>query len=344
MNALDLAERGLLPDIMIRFGIRRLCRHRLASLRNDGTDSASAIQDRLLRELHSSPVAIDVDAANAQHYELPPPFFQRCLGPQLKYSACLFERPGSTLAEAEEAMLALYAERAELSDGQRILELGCGWGSLTLWLAARFPNSRVTGVSNSANQRAFILARARERGLSNIDIVTCDVNHLELPAAAFDRVISIEMFEHLRNYATMLRRIAAWLVPGGALFVHIFCHREWAYPFQTHGSDNWMGRHFFTGGLMPAFSTLMAFQDDLRLAQAWRLGGHHYQRTAEAWLANHDREQASVTPIMRACYGLDEAALWNQRWRMFWMACAETFGYRNGEEWMVGHYLFRKPG
>ena len=341
MSALDLAERGLLPDWLIRVGIRKLCRQRLRSLSADSADPTGSGQAALLQRLRESPVAIDVDAANAQHYELPPAFFRLCLGPRLKYSACLFEHEDSALADAEEAMLRLYAERADLRDGQRILELGCGWGSVTLWMAERFPGSQITGVSNSANQRKFILDQAGERGLRNVDILTCDVNELEQPASTFDRVISIEMFEHLRNYQTIMRRISSWLVPDGSLFVHIFCHRDSAYPFETEGADNWMGRTFFTGGLMPAFSTLARFQDDLVLQESWPVNGRHYQRTAEAWLANHDREQARIAPVMRECYGDRDAAIWNQRWRMFWMACAETFGYRNGEEWLVGHYLFR---
>jgi cyclopropane-fatty-acyl-phospholipid synthase len=343
MNLIALAERGLFPDWLVRLGIRRLCAQRLRTLQAGEPAQRQLRQDQLLAALRDSPVAIEVEAANEQHYELPPAFFRLCLGPRLKYSACLFERPDSTLAQAEEAMLELYAQRAGLADGQRILELGCGWGSLTLWMAQRYPHARITAVSNSAGQRRFILDRARQLGVANVEVITCDVNALELPDASFDRAISIEMFEHMRNYRVLLARIARWLDVGGHLFVHIFCHRDSAYPFETDGDHNWMGRYFFTGGLMPAFDTLARFQDDLSLQESWRVDGRHYQRTAEAWLANHDGASEQVLAVMRETYGSADAALWNQRWRLFWLACAETFGYRDGEEWLVGHYLFARP-
>ena len=238
-------------------------------------------------------------------------------------------------------MLALYGERAQLADGQDILELGCGWGSLTLWMAQHYPNARITAVSNSAPQRQFIEARCRERGYANVQVLTRDANQLELPASSFDRCVSVEMFEHMRNYATLLGRIGTWLRPGGKLFVHIFCHRTLAYPFETAGQDNWMGRHFFTGGLMPAADTLLSFQDALRIQDRWLVDGTHYQRTADHWLANQDANRDTVMPILRQAYG-DAAGLWWQRWRMFWMSCAELFGYDHGREWMVAHYRFSR--
>jgi cyclopropane-fatty-acyl-phospholipid synthase len=341
-SALALAERGFLPDWLLRLGMRRLCAQRLREECARDAVAAWERQRRLLRELQGSPVAIHTDAANAQHYELPPRFFQLCLGTRLKYSSCYFARGDETLDEAEEAMLGLYLQRAQLADGQDILELGCGWGSLTLWMAQHYPQSRITAVSNSNPQREFIQARCRALGLDNVRVLTQDVNRLELAHAAFDRVVSIEMFEHMRNYATLLARIASWLRPGGKLFVHIFCHRELAYPFQTEGDDNWMGRYFFTGGLMPAADTLLWFQRDLHIEQQWRLSGIHYARTANAWLANQDAHRSEVGDVLRQAYGAD-AKLWEQRWRMFWMACAELFGYAGGNEWMVGHYLFAKP-
>lgn len=337
---LGLAERGLLPDACVRLGIRRLCAQRLRDEQAGGQEAQSRRFTALLDELRQSPLALHVDAANRQHYEVPPEFFSLCLGKRLKYSSAYYPTGTETLDQAEEAMLALYGERAQLADGQDILELGCGWGSLTLWMAERYPNARITGVSNSNGQREHILARCRERGLTNVRILTADVNRLQLDPQAFDRCVSIEMFEHLRNYSQLLGRVRGWLRPGGKLFVHIFAHRSLMYPFETEGEDDWMGRHFFTGGLMPAADTLLHFQDDLRLAQRWLLDGTHYQRTANHWLQNQDQHRDQVMAVLRGCYGERGAALWHQRWRMFWMACAELFGYREGQEWLVAHYLF----
>lgn len=339
---LGLAERGRLPDALVRFGIRRLCAQRLAEERAGGIEQQAARFQQRLQLLRESPLAIRVDAANRQHYELPADFFRLCLGPRLKYSACYYRTGHESLAEAEDAMLALYGQRAELADGQDILELGCGWGSLTLWMAERYPNSRITAVSNSRSQRAFIEARCRERGIANVRVLTCDVNHLQLAEASFDRSVSIEMFEHLRNYATLFRRIGGWLRTDGKLFAHIFCHRDLLYPFETEGEDNWMGRHFFTGGLMPSADTLTFFQDDLRLQQRWILDGRHYERTANHWLQAQDQNVEQVLQVLRAAYGTT-AGLWLQRWRLFWMACAELFGYAGGSEWLVAHYRFVRP-
>ena len=337
-----LAESGWLPDALIRFGVRRLCGRRLRDERAGDAEAVAETLRRRVEELRASPLAIHTDAANEQHYELPPRFFELCLGRRLKYSSCWFPRGDETLDQAEEAMLGLYAERAQLADGQDILELGCGWGSLTLWLSQHFPQSRITAISNSRPQREFIEARCRAAGIGNVSVITCDVNRLELAGARFDRVVSIEMFEHLRNYERLLGNIAHWLRPGGKLFVHIFCHRELLYPFETGGSDNWMGRHFFTGGLMPSADTLLWFQRDLRIEEHWRLSGMHYRKTANAWLVNHDAHRAEVLAILGEAYG-DDAPLWNRLWRMFWMACAELFGYRGGNEWLVGHYRFARP-
>jgi len=342
-SPIALAERGLLPDGLIRLGIRRYCADRLHSERGGSVEAAWQRFRAVLADLRASPLAIETEAANAQHYELPPRFFELCLGPHLKYSACWWDAQTESLDEAERRMLELYAARAELADGQRILELGCGWGSLTLWMAARFPAARITAVSNSRPQREFIEARCRERGLANVRVITRDINTLALRGDAFDRVVSIEMFEHVRNYRHLLERIAGWLRPGGKLFVHIFCHREFMYPFETEGSDNWMGRYFFTGGLMPAADTLLHFQEHLTIEEQWRLSGTHYEKTANAWLANHDREQDEIMDVLETAYGRD-AAIWNRRWRMFWMSCAELFGYAGGDEWLVGHYRFVRPG
>lgn len=338
---LGWAERGWLTDGIIRAGIRQLCAQRLHEERTGDVETRQLRMHRHLESLRYGPLALHVDAANRQHYEVPTEFFRQCLGSRMKYSCAYYPTGRETLDEAELAMLELYARRAQLHDGQQILELGCGWGSLTLWLAERYPNSHVTAVSNSASQRRHIVMRCREKGLRNVQVVTADINELTLPIAQFDRCISVEMFEHVRNYDVLLARIAGWLRDSGMLFVHIFCHRTLLYPFEAEGEDNWMGRYFFTGGQMPAADTLLYFQQDLRLVERWLLDGNHYARTAEQWLVRHDANAEAVLSALQATYG-DAAPLWNQRWRMFWMACAELFGYADGEEWMVAHYLFKR--
>ena len=338
-----LAERGLLPDALLRLGIRRQCEQRLREELSGGQQAQSLRFAERIAGLSHSAVALHVDAANRQHYEVPAAFFHHCLGKRLKYSSCYYATGNESLDEAEEAMLALYGERAELADGQHILELGCGWGSLTLWMAEHYPNARITAVSNSNSQREYIQGQCRARGFENVTVLTRDVNHLVLDAETFDRCVSIEMFEHMRNYQQLLQRIHRWLRPEGKLFVHIFVHRTLMYPFETEGEDNWMGRHFFTGGLMPAADTLLCFQQHLQLQQRWLLDGTHYERTANHWLANQDREKDAVMAVLRQCYGDAAAPLWHQRWRMFWMACAELFGYQQGQQWQVAHYLFARP-
>lgn len=340
---LGMAERGRLPDALLRQGIRRLCAQRLRDEQLGGLDQQAARFAERISMLRQSPVAIHTDAANAQHYELPPAFFQLCLGKRLKYSGCHYPRGDESLDEAENAMLKLYGERAELADGQSILELGCGWGSLTLWMADCYPNAKIVAVSNSNQQREHIEAQCRQRGLFNVRVITQDVNRLVLEAGQFDRCVSIEMFEHMRNYGVLLERIAGWLRPGSKLFVHIFAHKTLMYPFETAGDDNWMGRHFFTGGLMPASDTLLWFQRELQIEQRWHVDGSHYQRTANHWLANQDARRDAVMATLIKAYGAKAAPLWFQRWRMFWMSCAELFGYANGQEWLVAHYRFVRP-
>lgn len=340
---LGLAERGWLPDALVRAGIRRLCAQRLADEAAADPAAQARRQQLLTEELRRSPLAIHTDAANAQHYELPPEFFRLCLGGRLKYSSCYYPGPDTTLDAAERAMLALYGERAELANGQDVLELGCGWGSLTLWMAEQYPDSRITAVSNSAPQRRHIEAECVARGLDNVRVITCDVNTLTLPAASYDRCVSVEMFEHMRNYETLLAAIGSWLRPRGKLFVHIFAHRTLMYPFETEGEDNWLGRHFFTGGIMPSADTLLWFQNDLRLESRWLVDGTHYARTANHWLAHQDANRAEVMRVLEGAYGAALAPLWFQRWRMFWMACAELFGYDGGRQWLVAHYRYTRP-
>lgn len=338
--AIDLCERGVVPDALMRIGMRRLMRDRLVSERGLKTDAEYRARLAALRE---SPVAIDTDKANEQHYEVPAGFFQKALGPHLKYSSCLFATPETPLGEAEAAMLKLTCERAQLADGQRVLELGCGWGSLTLWMASHYPRSRITAVSNSASQREFILARAAERSLGNIEVITADANVFDTDRR-FDRVVSVEMFEHMRNYAVLMERISRWLDADGRLFVHIFCHRDLMYPFTTGDDYDWMARYFFTGGLMPAEDTLPQFHDHMVLEEQWRVAGTHYQLTSEAWLANLDANEDAVMDVLRATYGAAEARRWFNRWRMFFLAVAELFGYAGGSEWFVAHYRFARRG
>jgi cyclopropane-fatty-acyl-phospholipid synthase len=332
-----------LPDVLLRRGIRHLCAKRLREELAGGLDAQEKRFTERIEMLRYSAVAILTDAANAQHYELPPAFFQHCLGKRLKYSCCYYPRGDESLEQAENAMLALYDRRAELADGQDILELGCGWGSLTLWMAERYPNARIVAVSNSHQQREYIEAQCGHLNFSNVRVITQDVNQLKLEVAQFDRCVSIEMFEHMRNYEVLLGRVAGWLRPGGKLFVHIFAHKTLMYPFDTAGRNNWMGRHFFTGGLMPASDTLLWFQRELHIEQRWHIDGTHYQRTANHWLDNQDAHRDRVMSALVDAYGSGVAPLWFQRWRMFWMACAELFGYADGQEWLVVHYRFARP-
>jgi cyclopropane-fatty-acyl-phospholipid synthase len=341
-SPIALAEQKRLPDFLIRLGIRNLLKQRLLDEFANDVEQQSTRMQKLLENLRQSPIAIETAAANAQHYEVPAAFYRLTLGKHLKYSSCYWEDATETLDEAEAVMLALTAARADLQDGQQILELGCGWGSLTLWMAEHLPNSRITAVSNSNSQRQYILQQAKLRNLANIEVLTCDVNQLALNRQV-DRIVSVEMFEHMRNYGNLLAKVASWLLPGGKLFVHIFCHRYLAYPFETEGDDNWMGNYFFTGGLMPARDTLLHFQHHLHLQQQWDMSGSHYQKTAEAWLQNMDKHDHEIRELFALTYGDQGARLWQQRWRIFFMSCAELFGYKHGNEWLVAHYLFVKP-
>lgn len=343
MSLIALAEAGKIPDTLIRWGIRRLLKQRLHEEFADDVERQSQRYRDLLAELRLSPIAIETEAANQQHYEVPAAFYRYALGKHLKYSSCYWDHETTNLDEAEAKMLAISCERAALVDGQDVLELGCGWGSLTLWMAAHYPGSRITAVSNSNSQREYINEQARQRGLNNIEVITCDVNQLTLDRN-FDRIVSVEMFEHMRNYDSLLNKVASWLRLGGKLFVHIFCHRYLAYPFETEGDDNWMGRYFFTGGMMPARDTLLHFQTQLHIESQWDVSGRHYQQTSEAWLNNMDTHKEAILQLFSETYGKKDAALWVQRWRLFFMACAELFGYRGGNEWLVAHYRFAKTG
>lgn len=341
-----LMERGYLPDWLVRYGVRRLCNQRLREMRNTFGNSANALRHHV-DEISRAAVAFATEKANEQHYELPAEFFQLVLGPRKKYSCCHWDgAPRSqAIGDAEDQALLLTMDRAELEDGMKILELGCGWGSLTLTMAASFPRAQITAVSNSRSQREYIEAEARRAGLKNIEVITADLattTDLGPGRNEYDRIVSVEMMEHLRNYQEFFRRAQCWLKPGGKLFTHIFTHRDFPYFFETRGSDNWMGRYFFTGGQMPSRNLLPQFQEVLTLEQQWEWSGTHYQKTSEAWLQNMDLRRIEVQAVLERVYGPATAKLWFHRWRVFFISCAELFGYDEGTEWGVSHYLFHR--
>lgn len=335
-----LLDKSVIPDALIRMGIRRLLGRRL---RQEDPGSAAALELRkadLITKLRSGPIAVNTADANTQHYEVPTAYYLRCLGPHLKYSGCLWSEGVKDLAAAERAMLDLYVERAELRDGQSILELGCGWGSFCLFAAARFPAARIVAVSNSRTQKEFIDGEARKRGLKNLTVITSDINRFDI-GQQFDRIVSIEMFEHCRNYDRFFAKVASWLKEDGQAFVHVFAHKRFAYLFEPEGDHDWMARHFFTGGIMPSKDLFRHFSHDLTVVRDWDVPGTHYEQTCNAWLANMDEHRDELMGLFRDTYGADEALKWWSRWRIFYMACAELFGYRNGTEWIVAHYLLK---
>jgi cyclopropane-fatty-acyl-phospholipid synthase len=351
-------DAGVVPDPVLRRAIRGLLRHRRRAITAGGVEERAERQRALLAALAASPVAIDAAEANEQHYEVPTELFELMLGPHLKYSSGWWPPGVTTLAEAEEAMLLLTCERAELADGQDVLELGCGWGSLTLWMAERYPASRIVAVSNSATQREHIEKQAALRGLANVTVLTADVTRLgdtagpaggpgqhadRVHAEAFDRVVSIEMFEHVRNHRVLGERIARWLRPGGKLFVHVFAHRSDAYPFETGVSGDWMARQFFTGGLMPSHDLLLLSIRALTIEDRWAVSGTHYARTLRAWLERLDRERDRAVQLFAAAEPPRRARARVRRWRVFTIACEELFAFDGGDEWHVSHYLFSRP-
>jgi cyclopropane-fatty-acyl-phospholipid synthase len=341
--AFDLTEQGLIPDIVIRRGIRHLLKQRLREIHSADTEAMAQIQHAFIEAMTQAPVALVPEKANEQHYEVPAQFYLRALGPHLKYSSAYWPQQVTTLAAAESAALKQTCEHARLADGQEILELGCGWGSLSLWMAAHYPNSHVTAVSNSHSQRAHIEALASEHGLHNLQVITCDMNAFDITDKQFDRVVSVEMFEHMRNWSMLYRRVAGWLKPGGLFFKHIFVHRSVPYLFEDNGPSDWMSRYFFSGGMMPSDDLPLMFQDDLKFVRRWRWDGTHYEKTANAWLENMDQQRDEIMSLFENVYGKDAAQTWWVRWRLFFMACAELFGYDNGQHWWVSHYLFEKP-
>jgi len=346
--AMRLAERGLLPDPALRLGIRHLLRQRLDESHHEDHETAAALTQRFLDSLKTAPLAVLPDKANEQHYELPPALFQAMLGPQRKYSCCWWPEGVDTLEAAEEAALAETASRAGLADGQRILELGCGWGSLSLWMASHFPNAEILAISNSASQREFIEGKAAHRGLRNLRVLTRDFNSFgegddpDVGALAqrFDRIVSVEMFEHLRNWPQAFRKVAGWLRDDGRFFMHVFAHRDAPYAFEVRDATDWMSQHFFSGGMMPSDDLALLCQDDLALQQRWRWDGRHYARTAAAWLQRLDAHRAELMPVFESVYGAADAPMWWQRWRLFLLSVEELFAYDRGQQWWVSHYLF----
>ncbi|MBA4013639.1 MAG: SAM-dependent methyltransferase [Phenylobacterium sp.] len=327
-------EGAPLPDAARRAAIGLLV---AGARRNLTTEPPRSAAD-FAREMDARPIAEHVQAANAQHYELPAAFFQAVLGPQLKYSSAYYPPGVRTLAEAEEAALSETAAHAVLHDGQAILELGCGWGSLSLWMARAFPAARIVAVSNSASQGAFIRARAAERGLTNLSVLTADMNDFVPPHTDFDRIVSVEMFEHMANWRALLSRARTWLKPDGRLFLHVFTHRTTPYRFDVDDEADWIAHHFFTGGVMPSHDLARQFPDEFRVEADWRWSGTHYARTAHDWLANYDRRHDAIKGLLVQTYG-DDSILWGRRWRLFFLATAGLFGHRGGAEWGVSHYL-----
>jgi len=336
-----LLARGLLPDFALRRGIRFLNRRRLKEAGAGHAELAQAKTMALVHELRRSQIAVLTDKANEQHYEIPADFFKLVLGKNRKYSSCYYPTGRETLDEAEELMLAESVSMARLADGQRVLELGCGWGSLSLYVAEKFPRSRITAISNSRSQKAFIDSEIRRRGLRNLEIVTADVNRFK-PKGKFDRIVSVEMFEHMRNYDALFARIRTWLKADGRLFIHIFTHRNFPYLFEDKGADDWMGRYFFSGGIMPSNQLFSYFTSGFRLEEQRIFRGTHYHLTAEAWLRNMDHHRVAIRKIFTEVYGKENLSRWFNYWRVFFLAVSELFRTRGGEEWNVCHYLYQK--
>ena len=336
-----LAEKGQLPDFLVRYGIRKLLKNRLNKININNIENSSKHLQKFLSMMGSSEVALVPELANEQHYEVPAEFFKLILGKNLKYSCGYWGNEENSLSDSEESALALSTERAMVKDGEDILDLGCGWGSFSLRNAKIYSKSRFTAVSNSKRQKSEIDKIAKENNIENLEVITDDMNYFA-PNQSYDRIVSIEMFEHIRNYKEMFRRVSDWLKPSGTFFMHIFCHRSVPYEFIEINEDDWMAKYFFSGGIMPSLNLPLNFQENLSITNQWVWSGLHYQKTSNAWLENMDRNKREVLDILSKTYGKKDEYLWWMRWRMFFMSCAELFGYDNGQEWLVSHYLFKK--
>ena len=342
-KAVDWTETGLVPDSVIRAGIRRLLDRKLKEIHANDVERAAIIKNRFVQMMGESPVALVPHLANEQHYEVPAAFFSEVLGRHRKYSCCYWPNGVDNLDSAEEAALQVTVERAGIEDGMKILDLGCGWGSLSLWIAEHFPKASVTSVSNSRSQHDHIKRAAENRGLDNVDVHVCDMNDFAT-TDTYDRIVSVEMFEHMRNYPELFRRISNWLEPDGRFFMHIFCHRTTPYEYIDKGPSDWMSRHFFSGGIMPSADLPMRIGGDLMVEKHWQWNGDHYAKTLRAWLDKMDARKGAVMPILEETYGKDQADRWRMRWRIFFMACEELFAYNGGREWYVSHYLLKRVG
>ncbi|KAB2930871.1 MAG: class I SAM-dependent methyltransferase [Leptonema illini] len=341
MNFEAILNRDMIPDWMLRRGVHLLNKQRISEESEPTAQRQRARLMKTVEELRASPIAIKTGEANEQHYEVPTEFFELVLGPHRKYSCCYYEK-GDSLEQAERRMLDLTIERARIGEKMKVLDLGCGWGSFTLYLAQKMPSVQITAVSNSRTQRRYIEGRCRQLKLKNVKVITADMNDFTI-REKFDRVVSVEMFEHMRNYDLLMKKVAGFLKPGGLLFVHIFVHREFCYPFEVRDETDWMSKYFFAGGIMPSQDLLLFFQKDLRIESQWHVDGTHYQQTSEHWLANMDRHRERIAELFAETYGADQALTWIVRWRLFFIAVAEFFGTDRGREWFVSHYLFRKP-
>lgn len=340
-RAINWVEQGYVPDSIIRKGIRRLLKQRLNEIDADNTEAASIEKSTFIEKMSNNSIALLTDKANEQHYEVPAEFYEIVLGQHSKYSCGYWKPECTSLDQAEADALELTCKHADISNGQNILELGCGWGSLTLWMAAKYPDSQITAVSNSHSQRLHIQNKAKASALKNVNVITCDMNEFESDLT-FDRIVSVEMFEHMRNWKILYNKISQWLKDDGLFFMHVFSHRQIPYTFEVKDQTDWMSKYFFSGGMMPSDDLPLYFQDDLKIMNNWTWDGKHYARTCNEWLKRMDANSSEIMPILKNTYGENNTQTWWMRWRLFFMACAELFAYDNGQQWHVMHYLFSK--